>query len=74
MQYEFTAVVVVEQEGFAAYCEELTDTVGRGASIDEALDSLKRETELTLAANRAFTHESYKSARVLKREAITITR
>ena len=72
MRYGFNAIIVQETDGIAAYCEELPDTVGRGASIEEALESLKRETELTITANRAFTHESFKSARVLKREEMRI--
>jgi len=71
-RYGFTAVFVQEADGIAAYCEELPPTVGRGATIEEALEALKSATELTLAANRAMTHEAFKSARVVKRETIRI--
>ena len=74
MQYEFTAVLVQETCGFAAYCEELPHTVGRGSTIEEALEALKVEAALTLAENRAITHDWFKSARVLKREVMRITR
>lgn len=73
--YTATAVFVEGENGnVVGYIEELPGAFGQGSSIDEARETLFEAAELLLAANRRLSHESFASARVLRREAFRSAR
>lgn len=75
MQHTFTAVYVEGESGaYVGYIEELPGATAQGATLEEAEKNLREAAEMMLAANRRITHESFASARVVRRARMTIGR
>jgi predicted RNase H-like HicB family nuclease len=71
-RYVFTSVVVETRNGLIGYVEELPGAQSQGATVEEVLERLREATEMTLRANRRFTAEPYKHARVAKRGVLIL--
>jgi predicted RNase H-like HicB family nuclease len=65
-----SAIYVASPQGVAAYIPELPGVHAQGATINDARASLNDALQLILAANRAHSHESFRSAHVLLREPV----
>jgi predicted RNase H-like HicB family nuclease len=74
VRYTFTAVYVHGEEGcIVGYVEELPGVLTQGRTIKEAQQQMPRAIELILEANRKFTAEPFRDARVARREPILIS-
>lgn len=73
MQYAFTAVYVYGDDGWiVGYVEELPGVLAQGRTLEQAQRQMPRAIELILEANRRFTAEPFRDARVVRREPIRI--
>jgi len=68
----FVAVYVERDEGIVAYIEELPGVEATGLTVEEARRNLRSALELVIAANRRWTWEAFRRARMMHRETLLL--